>query len=82
LWGRAVWYLVNVHEVVGSNPTPPNQQLKRDKIMKLSFDKKYKYSCKTKLAIIQHEDKIIRGLGYFSSDIAIKLKDFANSLNW
>jgi hypothetical protein len=50
--------------------------------MKLSFDKKYKYSCKTKLAIIQHEDKIIRGLGYFSSDIAIKLKDFANSLNW
>jgi len=50
--------------------------------MKLSFDKKYIYSFKTKLAIIQHEDKTIKSLDYFSSDITIKLKDFANSLNY
>lgn len=50
--------------------------------MRLSYDSKNIYCFKSKVATINHTDKVIRGLGYFSSDITIKLKDFANSLNY
>ena len=50
--------------------------------MRLSYDSKNIYCFKSKVATIDHTDKVIRGLGFFSSDISMQIKDFASSLGY
>lgn len=46
----------------------------------LSWDNKFIYSNNVKVAQINHDEQVIRCLGYFSYDIKIAIKEVANFL--
>lgn len=47
----------------------------------LSWDNKFIYSNNVKVAQINHDEQVIRCLGYFSYDINLAIKDIAKLLN-